>query len=88
MAEKGWTFDTSGRRDKASAPQAKKADDRSWGLGELFSGWGEQADEPDTGPRLGGRGRAPSTDPFDPARYDRRLPSDTGASKIKWPWED
>jgi hypothetical protein len=86
----GWTFDTSKRRERSKAPEAKKADDKSWGLGEFFSGWGQAPEEPDTGPKLGGRRKAASKaskDPYDPSRYDRRLPADSGKSSFKFPWD-
>lgn len=57
---------------KGKAPETNKADDKSWGLMELFSGWGATDDTPDAGPKLGGRKRGASDDRFDTSRFDRR----------------
>lgn len=56
---------------KGKVPETDKSDDKSWGLGELFSGWGKSDDAPDAGPKLGGR-KKQSDDRFDSSRFDRR----------------
>jgi len=82
-----WTFDTK-NREKVGVPVTKKADDKSWGVGELFAGWGGRDDAgPDTGPKLGGGQRDGPKDRFDTSRFDRRSTVDTGKSEFKWPWQ-
>ena len=59
------------RHAQPKVPETDKSDDKSWGLGELFSGWGKSDDAPDAGPKLGGR-KKQSDDRFDSSRFDRR----------------